>query len=106
MAASDHLSRQQFGYEIGHEEMPRDYEDDPRRIAAWATHAGKPIGQGIFTVRQSRLVMDSDLFVEPSHRRKGVASAMLNHMESSFPEHKIEPNGFTGAGLEFWRNRK
>lgn len=97
------LNPKQFGkYAISTEHI----EDD-----IWATGAeykGSSVGQVTYAVnpKVKKVAFTSNIEVSPNHRRKGIASALVRHIEESFPEHTIDPGEFTPEGSSFWRNRK
>jgi GNAT superfamily N-acetyltransferase len=88
------------------DEEPWD-DDDPQRHWVTAEHVptGKTVGQArYYHASDGKSVrLDGDIFVEPEHRRRGVASGMMRHLRDLHNK-PVDPVDFTPSGLELWRS--
>ena len=81
MAASDHLSKSQFGdYEITH--SSRHLYNNTYDHTVEAHHQGKKVGH-LWWVTGGEI---TNISVEPEHRRKGLATAMYSKAKSIDPK--------------------
>jgi len=92
MSAQDNLSHLQFGVEETSEGHPH-YE-------AYAYHPEHgTIGEVQLTQHpDNRVSFDYPIYVQPNHRRKGIATQILRTVKKNFPGHTIDPVKFTQSG--------
>lgn len=98
MTASDHLSGLQFGVEKTSSGHPH-YE-------AYAYHPEEgTIGEvQIQQHPDKRLTFDYPIYVQPQHRRKGIATEIVHTLQKHFPGHTIDPVGFTEEGKHLFKS--